>query len=253
MAVGWTDAHSWPPSSSLSCVDRGGQDRAMIVGSPLMRTLTRSPMRSTAVTCPGQMFSSSAWGCCRDTATSRDRSPRRRGRLRGCTREPAAVVEFQHSVVCGSPQQVDAGQVGHVARSRSRGHFGGCSGLDDLSVLDDDHPVAERHGVEQVVGDEHVSQRRSLAQDARRSRRMSVWVETSSAASGSSSSRRLRIGGQGSGQRDALGLPTGDRAAAWRRPAPSPTRSSHCWAPARARPRLRCPWRAARTPRSPGR
>ena len=101
--------------------------------------------------------------------------------------ELAAAVQFKTGAAGGSAQQVDAGQVGHVRRPRPGGHLGGCPGLHDRAVLDHDHPVAERHGVQQVVRDQHV-RGVGLAEDVAQDAADVVLIDTSSAASGSSRS-----------------------------------------------------------------
>ena len=108
-------------------------------------------------------------------------------------------------------QEVDADQVGDVAGSGAGRHLGGCPALHDRAVLDHDHPVAERHSVEQIVGDQHVrgagpaqnlTQQTAdvgLDRDIERGQRLVKQ-------------QQLRVGHQGAGHRHTLLLPAGHRA-----------------------------------------
>ena len=58
------------------------------------------------------------------------------------------------ALVAGSPQQVDADEVGDVAGAGLGGDIGEGAGLHDGTMLEDDDAVGEGVGVDGIVGDE---------------------------------------------------------------------------------------------------
>ena len=133
----------------------------------------------------------------------------------------------------GAAQQVHADEVGDVPRSRPRRHLGERPVLGDPAVLEHDDAVGERDGVD----GSWVTRTRAPAKVARcvrRSRRTSVRVPTSSAASGSSSSSEPRLVASARASATRCACPPRARpgfAPAW---SPRPTRSSHSAARRRA-------------------
>ena len=103
-------------------------------------------------------------------------------------------------------EEVDADEVGDVARPGSGGDLGERAGLHDPAGFEDHHPVGEGVGVDGVVGDEEA--------DAVERGEVAAQVAAHVAAgAGVEGGQRLveqqqpRLGGQRPGQRDPLRLP----------------------------------------------
>ena len=77
--------------------------------------------------------------------------------------EEHVAVEAEAGALHPAPVEVHAHQRGDVARSRVAAQRGGGALLDDPPLLQDHEPIGEDHGVDGVVGDEHVDRRRSGA------------------------------------------------------------------------------------------
>ena len=145
----------------------------------------------------------------------------------------------------GAAEQVDADEVGDVARPRPGGDLLDGAVLREPAVLEDEQPVGQRERVDRVVGDEepHAVERREVAPqlapdlgaraDVERGERL---VEEEQAG----------VHRQRAGERDPLGLPAGELLGLRRDPGPRarsapatrrrPTRASGA-----RMPRLRSP------------
>ena len=68
--------------------------------------------------------------------------------------DPSAGGGDDRPVAAGAAQQVDADEIGDVARPGLGGDIGERAGLDDRTTFEDDDAVGECVGVDWIVGDE---------------------------------------------------------------------------------------------------
>ncbi len=121
-----------------------------------------------------------------------------------------AAVEHDLVAPRRAAQQVDADQVGDVARARRVRHLPYGARLRDAPVLQHDESVGERHRVEEVVGHEHTrtSERREVSTHVTAQFGARPDVEGGQRLV---EQQEARFGDHRSGERDALLLPAGER------------------------------------------
>ena len=165
MAARLTEAHSSPPSSSLSSSTAAGGDlgRDRWLSLDAYSYTVAHEVDRADLSGPGVLVL-----VLRAAAGIPTPPPARR--RRGSARWRAAPMTSwpPSSRSSAVPRAVPRSRLTPIrsatyAGSRPGRHLGGRPGLHDPAVLDHDHPVAERHGVEQVVGDQHVRRARTGA------------------------------------------------------------------------------------------
>ena len=127
----------------------------------------------------------------------------------GTMRAPVDVVMPPSDALAA--EEVDADEAGDVAGARSGGDIGERARLDDGAVVEDDDAVGQRVGVDGIVGDDEA--------DAIERGEVSAQVATDVAAGagveggeGFVEEQQPGLGGEGTGQRDALRLAAGQGA-----------------------------------------
>src|SRR3984957_9628619 len=151
--IGWSDGGpDFAAVVELELVDRGGQDLGCDGGRPVdvHADAVAHEVNCADLSWPGVLLLSFGSVPGYRHPGGRDDREDRAGR-RGSAAQLATAVQFKQGAAGGTAQQVHARQVRHVGLSRPGGHLGGPSRLHDRVVLDHDHPVAERHRVQQVV------------------------------------------------------------------------------------------------------
>ena len=172
----------------------------------------------------------------------------RRGVTVATSRPPSVHASPRRYASRATRIQVETRPAGRRSRSRGGGpRPTACPPGPRGPSFDDEEAVGHDHRLERVVGD-HEHRSGEVRQVPRRALRTSRRVRASSADRGSSRSRTPGFGGQGPGQRDALGLAAGELAGT---PVASPARSEPLH-PVLARPRRAAARPAPARPRREG-
>ena len=114
----------------------------------------------------------------------------------------------EHPPADGAGDQVDADQIGDVARAGVRRHFGERARLHYATGVENGDAISERVGVDGIVSDEdaHAVERREVASQVAPNSAACARVERCERLV---EQQQARVGGQGTGKRGALRLAAG--------------------------------------------
>ena len=230
ISVALIEAHTMAPALSSSAVTAAGVTSAVTGTVPATITRTRSPSTSRCSTVPGEHV---PWRPLRLLAVQRHRPRVHDGEHIAAgmpgRNELAAVAQPDPTTVGVAAVEVDADEIGDVPGAGPFAQFGERPRLDHPAGLEHDHPIAQGHGVDRIVGhhDPRALVRLEVAAQlpARVDTRARVecrqrFVEQEDAG----------VQHQCPSEGDPLGLPPAQRTRARAACSATPTRSSHACA-----------------------